>query len=107
MGQHQDRFQERCFREKDLARSKSQDSDSIGSFACSWAAKEAFLKALGTDLRYIPYRDIELILDSDSSLSLNLYGVAAEAAGKAGVGNIRVSISHTQVAAFAVVVLEI
>ncbi len=79
---------------------------SVANLAGSWAAKEAFLKALGTDLRYIPYRDIELIGVPGGGLSLSLYGEAAIAARKANVDSIRVSITQTQIAALAIVVLE-
>ena len=106
LGEHPQRFLERCFRPGDLARSAPTGSDASEFLAGSWAAKEAFLKALGTQLRHIPYRDIELVSNSGVGLRLNLYGVAKNAARQAGVGTMNVSISRTSVAALALVVLE-
>ena len=105
LGQYPQRFLERCFRPGDVARRYPVEPGSAGIQAESWAAKEAFLKALGSDLRLIPYRDIELIRDSGGALGLNLYGVAGKEGRKAGIGSIHVSISRTRTAAVALVVL--
>ena len=105
VGDHPVRFLERCFRPDDVARNRSGGFGSAEGLADSWAAKEAFLKALGTDVQHIPYRDIELTKDPRGQLVLNLYGEAREAGRRAGVGSIQVDISHTPVGALAWVVL--
>ncbi|MBU8871939.1 MAG: holo-ACP synthase [Gemmatimonadales bacterium] len=105
LGQHPVRFLDKYFRPGDLARSSANSSTSVGSMAESWAAKEAFLKALGTEVRKIPYRDVELISSCGGTLSLNLYGMAENAARQSGVCSIRVSVSSTPAAAVALVVL--
>ena len=106
VGQHPLRFLERCFRPGDLARNGIAEPGSVATLAGSWAAKEAFLKALGADLQRIPYRDIELVLDTSGGLTLKLYGRADEAGQRMGVGSIRVDITRSPAAALAMVVLE-
>lgn len=106
LGQHPERFLERCFRPHDVALAEPDAPEFAAGVAGSWAVKEAFLKALGGDPRAIPYRDVVLVSDSGGSLSLELYGLAEEMGRAAGVGSIRVSISRTSAAATAVVILE-
>ena len=47
------------------------------ALAARWAAKEAFLKALGADVRTIPYRDVEVVRDPAGPVTLRLHGRAA------------------------------
>lgn len=77
------------------------------SFAARFAAKEAFLKALGTGARDgISWQDIEVVRDARGRPELRLTGRAHELAAERGVTNAFVSLSHTRTLATAVVVLE-
>jgi holo-[acyl-carrier protein] synthase len=77
------------------------------SFAARFAAKEAFLKALGTGVRDgISWHDIEVVRDALGRPELRLTGRALELAEERGVSSAFVSLSHTRSLATAVVVLE-
>jgi holo-[acyl-carrier protein] synthase len=73
--------------------------------AARWAAKEAFLKALGTG--FIPgvirWRDVEIIDNERSRPTVKVYGKPAVLLGDRKV---HLSISHLEDMASAVVVIE-
>jgi len=77
------------------------------SYAARFAAKEAFLKALGTGGRDgISWLDIEVIRDGRGRPDLVLRGRAQELAQDKGVSGVFVSLSHSGELATAVAVLE-
>ncbi|MDO5630579.1 MAG: holo-ACP synthase [Paracoccus sp. (in: a-proteobacteria)] len=58
LGRHGDRFRNRVFTERELARARSRPHEAA-TLAKRWAAKEACSKALGTGLRMgIAWRDM-------------------------------------------------
>jgi holo-[acyl-carrier protein] synthase len=64
-------------------------------FAARFAAKEAVVKALPVVWDGpLPWRSIEIINDPQGAPSVSLSGAILDAAAKAGVGDIRVSLSH-------------
>lgn len=76
-------------------------------FALRFAAKEAFLKALGTGLRDgINWLDIEVVHDELGKPLLELSGKAAEFFVSRGGGKSHLSLSHDAGCAIAMVVLE-
>jgi holo-[acyl-carrier protein] synthase len=76
-------------------------------FALRFAAKEAFLKALGTGLRDgINWLDIEVVNDELGKPLLELSGKAAEYFVAAGGVKCHLSMSHDAGCAVAMVVLE-
>lgn len=76
-------------------------------FASRFAAKEAFLKALGTGLRQgMRWREIEVRKDALGKPEIRLSGRAAELAAARGVARIHLSLSDLPAMAAAVVVLE-
>ncbi len=76
------------------------------SFAARFAAKEAFLKALGTGLVDHRWTDVEVVRADSGEPSLRLHGGAAEAARSRGATTCHLSLTHTAELAGAVVVLE-
>jgi len=77
------------------------------SLAARFAAKEAFLKALGTGLAGgLRWTEVEVVRAPSGQPSLRLHGGAAAAAARRGAGRFHLSISHTEQLAGAVVVLE-
>lgn len=77
------------------------------SYAARFAAKEAFLKALGTDAREgICWHDMEVARRGRGRPELVLTGNARAAAGRRRVTGVHLSLSHTRGHATATVVLE-
>lgn len=76
-------------------------------FAARYAAKEAFLKALGTGWRYgITFKDINIVNDDLGKPSIELSGVAKDIADKLEVTSIHLSMSHTNSLANAFVIIN-
>lgn len=60
-----------------------------------FAAKEAISKVLGTGIRYVHWRDLEILPDRAGKPTVTLYHRAAARAEALGLGPIGVSITHT------------
>jgi holo-[acyl-carrier protein] synthase len=76
-------------------------------YAARFAAKEAFLKALGTGLRqHMRWRDIEVCRDELGKPRLRLYGYLQERCGTEGIQHIHLSLTHSATCAIAQVILE-
>ncbi|KAI1971515.1 beta subunit of fatty acid synthetase [Ophidiomyces ophidiicola] len=74
------------------------------SFTGRWSAKEAVFKSLGVPGKGAgaPLRDIEITNDSNGAPVVTLHGEAADAAKRAGIKGVSVSISHNDSQAVAV-----
>ena len=76
-------------------------------YALRFAAKESFLKALGTGLRDgLSWKDMEVVNDPLGKPELRLYGRAQELSRDLGLGACFLSLSHDAGSAVAMVVLE-
>jgi len=76
-------------------------------YAARFAAKEAFLKALGTGLRNgITWHDMEIVNNDMGKPSLLLSGKAAEIFKSRGLTASHLSLSHDGGHAVAIVILE-
>lgn len=76
-------------------------------FAVRFAAKEAFMKALGTGWQNgISWKDIETINNRLGKPNLNLFGKAKKLASEMKVRTIHVSLSYSENYAVAQVILE-
>ena len=85
----------------------SSIKDTASCMAARFAAKEAFLKALGTGLRDgISWLDMEVYNDVLGKPELILSGKAAEQFHANGLSRIHLSLSHDGGSAVAMVVLE-
>jgi holo-[acyl-carrier protein] synthase len=102
-----ERLIQRIFTEGE-ARYALAHADPAMHFAARAAAKEATYKALsGNPLaRAVGWREIEVCLRKDGAPYLELHGRAKERATELGVTRIMISLTHSKVAAVAVVVLE-
>jgi holo-[acyl-carrier protein] synthase len=60
-----------------------------------FAAKEAISKVLGTGIRYVHWRDLEILPDRAGKPTVRLYNRAAARAQALQLGPIGVSITHT------------
>jgi holo-[acyl-carrier protein] synthase len=76
-------------------------------YALRFAAKESFMKALGTGLRNgLCWKDMEVVNDHLGKPELRLYRRALEMFQEAGLGSCFLSLSHDAGCAIAMVVLE-
>ena len=81
--------------------------DPAPHLAARFAAKESFLKALGTGLRDgISWQEMEIVHDPMGKPGLSLRGKAAEVFRERGFSALHLSISHDGEYALAVVVTE-
>lgn len=81
-------------------------ADMAQSLAVRFAAKEAFGKALGTGLRNLVLKDIQVQQDELGKPHLGLSGSAKKALQESGATVVHVSLSHDGNYGIAYVVLE-
>jgi holo-[acyl-carrier protein] synthase len=76
-------------------------------FAGRFAAKEAAMKALGTGWAHgVRWVDIEVVREPSGKPTLKLSGATREIAGRLGVTNIALTITHSGNTALALVIFE-
>ncbi len=101
-----ERFLLRYFAKEERAYIETRGAGADDSAAACYAAKEAFLKALGTGIREAALQEV-IVLHADSGApSLQLTGTALRLANERGVKCTHLSLTHEQGMAAAVVVLE-
>ncbi len=99
-------FAGRVFTEREQGYCRARGVQAYASFAARFAAKEAFVKALGTGLRGGRLTEIEVVNDGLGRPQLVLHGYFKEYAGGLGVQKIHLTLSHTRELAMAQIVLE-
>jgi holo-[acyl-carrier protein] synthase len=96
----------RLFNQEERDRCSTR-KDAASCYAARFAAKEAFLKALGSGLRDgISWHDMKIVNDDYGKPELLLSGRARELFEKQGSGTVFLSLSHDGGQAVAMVVLE-
>ncbi len=103
---HDERFLNRCFSLDEIEYANNRGLGRAASLAGRWAAKEAFLKALGRSVTHIPYGDVEVVRSEDGPVTLKLHGRAAEEMALVGASGSILSISHEKEFAIATVLLQ-
>ena len=78
--------------------------DPAPRLAARFAAKEAAMKALGVGLGAVDWHDVEVVRADSGAPALRVTGRAAALAAAQGVTAWRVSLTHTDTAAEAIVV---
>lgn len=78
--------------------------DRFPALAARFAAKEAVAKALGTGIGDVNWTDIEVVNDERGRPEIVLHGSAVEIAGRLGLREWSLSLSHTHEHAIAFVV---
>ena len=92
---HGRRFLNKVFTAGEQAYAKA-NRNKVEKLAGRFAAKEAVLKLMGTGWRgKIAWTDIEIINDSSGQPKVTLDGEVKRIAGKLGIKQISVSITHT------------
>ena len=97
-----DRFVRRIYTEGEIAYSRGR----APQLAARFAAKEAVMKALGTGIRGVRWRDIEVVRRRGRAPSIKLHGTALARAERMGIDNLALAISHSESYAVAFVVAE-
>ena len=64
--------------------------------ASRFAAKEAVMKLLGTGIRGVRWRDIEVVRARGQAPSIRLHGTATARAERIGLTDIAISLSHSR-----------
>ncbi len=97
---HGERFLKRVYTPEEVAFCRGR----VPELAARFAAKEAVMKALGTGVRGIGWREIEVLPDGRGKPLVYLYGGAKERAKEMGLEGIDISMSHERQYAVASVV---
>ena len=74
------------------------------ALAVRFAGKEAVMKALGTGVKGIGWKEIEILAEPGGRPLVNLYGKAQAKADSLGLGRLAISLSHSRDYATAFVV---
>lgn len=96
----------RLFTDKELEYYKSKKMN-IQSIASGFAAKEAVLKALGTELGMFKWKEIEVFRSSEGKPLIIFYSSVKEFVEQKGIGTIHITISHSKQYATATAVAEV
>ncbi|MEP6467109.1 MAG: holo-ACP synthase [Parafilimonas sp.] len=99
-------FKELIFSENEIKYCETK-ANKFQHYAARFAAKEAFLKALGTG--WAPetnFNEIEIINNAEGKPEINLKGITQKTVSTLGVVKILVSLSHLKTLATAVVIIE-
>ena len=94
---------DRLFTAEEIAYARRRN-DPTERFAVRFATKEAVLKAMGVGLGAADWHDIEVVRDDDGRPSVVLRGRAAELARSLGIVDWRLTLTHSDVIAQALVV---
>ena len=95
-----DRFLEHVYTVRERERYRGR----VSELAVRFAGKEAISKALGTGIRGISWREMEILADERGKPQVRLYGRAKRRAEELGLREFAVSLSHSQEYALAMVV---
>lgn len=79
-------------------------TDPLERYAVRFAAKEAVMKALGVGIGAVGWHDIEVERDDEGRPSVLLRGRALELADEAGIGDWKLTMTHSDSAAQAIAV---
>jgi len=95
-----ERFLRRVYTEREVERYAQRPAE----LAARFAAKEAVMKALGTGVRGVRWRDIEVVSNRRGKPIIVLHGTAAARSRLLGFRHFAVSLTHSRTESIAVVV---
>ena len=99
-------FREMVFSRKEIDYCESK-AKKFEHYAARYAAKEAFLKAIGTGWKSgISFNEIEISNVDEGKPELKLIGETAKTLSQMNIQNIELSLSHLKNIASAVVIVE-
>ncbi|GBD11597.1 Holo-[acyl-carrier-protein] synthase [bacterium HR23] len=97
-----ERFLHRIYTPLELAYARGQ----APQLATRFAAKEAVMKALGTGIRGVSWKEIEVVRERGQAPTIRLTGRALARAQHLGIARFALSLSHSREMAIAIVVGE-
>jgi holo-[acyl-carrier protein] synthase len=97
-----ERFYRRIYTEGEIAYCRGR----APQLASRFAAKEAVMKALGTGVRGVRWRDIEVVRGRGQAPRIELHGTALARAERLGLTDLALSLTHSKEYAVASVVGE-
>ncbi|MBM2825430.1 MAG: acpS [Dehalococcoidales bacterium] len=97
------RFLDRIYTEAELRLCQERPP----ALAVRFAGKEAVMKALGTGVRGVSWKEIEILPDPLGKPLVYLYGKAQKRAASLGLDGLAISLSHSREYAVAFVVGEL
>jgi holo-[acyl-carrier protein] synthase len=99
-------FRELIFSPKEIEYCEPK-ANKFEHYAARFAAKEAFLKAIGTGwIKGTAFNEIEITHDEKGKPQIGLIGKTASSIEELGIGRISVSLSHLKLIASATVIIE-
>lgn len=101
-----DRFRQRVYTEHEITYCENKHTGVYQSYAGIYAAKEAFMKALGTGLRYGSWQDIEVCHDEFGAPYLSITGAFKKIIQERICTESIVSISHCREYAMSTVIIK-
>lgn len=100
-------FKERIYSEKEIAYCENFNQQKHEHYAGRFAAKEAFLKAIGEGWQgKFSFSEIEILNDEKGCPFINLLGAAEVVLKEKNINKMHLSISHLKEIASAVVIIE-
>jgi len=96
------RFLDRVYTPEEIAYCRGR----APNLAARFAAKEATMKALGTGVRGVSWKDIEVVRHESGAPAIKLHGRAKRRAQRLGLQEIALSLSHSREYAVASVVIQ-
>ena len=99
-------FRDRVYTPREIDYCESRNKGRYESYAGIYAAKEAFIKALGTGMRHGSWQDIEIDHDELGAPLIRLQDTFKDIYDTLGYTDTHVSISHCKAYAMSTVILE-
>ena len=87
-----ERFLRRIYTSREIAYCRGR----APQLASRFAAKEATMKALGTGVRGVRWRDVEIVRERGQAPRIDLHGTAKVRAERIGMSQIAISLSHSK-----------
>jgi holo-[acyl-carrier protein] synthase len=100
------RLLSRFFHSDEIESVHRRKSGAVLSLAARFAAKEAFGKALGTGMRGLVLKDIQVVNSHNGQPAIKLYGTALAALQKHRGATVHLSLTHEAHSAVAIVIIE-
>lgn len=100
LARHGERFLQRIYTERERERYRHR----VQELAARFAAKEATMKAVGTGVRGVRWRDIEVLPNRRGKPIVILHETAQRRASQLGLTHFAVSLTHSRGDAIAIVV---